>query len=446
MTLDILTTDEESPVVGKIQSKGIYHGLPVFPESLKGLSAIVTGANGISGHHMLRVLAESPERWTNVYSMSRRAPPTDRQWKTNVQHMPLDFLNSTPLELANAMKEQGVKADYVFFFSYIQSEPKDGGGIWSASEELVRVNTMMLSNFLEALKLSEIKPKRVMLQTGAKNYGLHLGPAMTPQREEDPRVLLEPNFYYTQEDVLFKYCKETSASWNVVMPNFILGAVREAAMNIMYPLGVFGAIQAYLGRPLVYPGELASYMMPLDMSSATLNSYLEEWAVLSPKAANQAFNACDNSAFSWAAFWPMFASWYGVSYEVPDDEKAEYLSIPSSYEPPPRGFGPRAMIRMKYTLSQWATDPEVQEAWKALSQKHNLQSNPFNCEKDIHRIFSLADGALLLAWPIQFSRTKGHKLGWFGAVDSIESMKKILGEFVELQMLPPLPEQPSLKI
>ncbi|EGE01678.1 NAD dependent epimerase/dehydratase [Trichophyton equinum CBS 127.97] len=432
--------DEELNAVGKVQSKGIYHGLPVFPESLKGLSAIITGANGISGHHMLRVLAESPERWTNIYSMSKRPPLVHTKWKTNVQHMSLDFLNSTPVELAMAMKENGVKADYIFFFSYIQSEPEDGGGIWSAAEELVRVNTAMLSNFLDAVKLAGITPKRVMLQTGAKNYGIHLGPTMTPQREGDPRVLLEPNFYYTQEDTLFRYCEETGASWNVVMPSFVLGAVKEAAMNMMYPLGIFGAIQAHLGRPLVYPGELASYMMPLDLSSAMLNGYLEEWAVLTPKAANHAFNACDNSAFTWAAFWPTFASWYNLPYQIPDDEKSQYISIPTQYEPPPRGFGPRGTIRLKYALSHWATDPEVQEAWKELSQKYNLQTNPFQSAKDIHRLFSFTDSALLMAWPLQFSRTKCHKLGWFGAVDTIESMRQIIHEFVGLRMLPPLPD------
>ena len=37
------------------------------------------------------------------------------------------------------------------------------------------------------------------------------------------------------------------------------------------------------------------------------------------------------------------------------------------------------------------------------------------------------------------SRTKCHKLGWFGAVDTFESMRQILDEFVGLRMLPPLP-------
>jgi len=50
----------------QVQSKGIYHGLPVFPSKHKGLTAIVTGANGISGWYMVKVLAQSPERWTKI--------------------------------------------------------------------------------------------------------------------------------------------------------------------------------------------------------------------------------------------------------------------------------------------------------------------------------------------------------------------------------------------
>lgn len=36
-----------------VHSNGIYHGLPVFPDTLQGLTAIVTGANGISGTYMV---------------------------------------------------------------------------------------------------------------------------------------------------------------------------------------------------------------------------------------------------------------------------------------------------------------------------------------------------------------------------------------------------------
>ena len=70
-----------------------------------------------------------------------------------------------------------------------------------------------------------------MLQTGAKNYGVHLGPSRVPQEESDPRVELEPNFYYAQEDALLEWGARHSVGWTVAMPSFILGAVPDAAMN-----------------------------------------------------------------------------------------------------------------------------------------------------------------------------------------------------------------------
>ena len=37
-----------------VHSNGIYHGLPDLSYAPKGMTAIVTGANGISGAHMVR--------------------------------------------------------------------------------------------------------------------------------------------------------------------------------------------------------------------------------------------------------------------------------------------------------------------------------------------------------------------------------------------------------
>lgn len=39
--------------VQQIYSKGIYHGLPVLSDDAVGLTAIVVGANGMSGDHMV---------------------------------------------------------------------------------------------------------------------------------------------------------------------------------------------------------------------------------------------------------------------------------------------------------------------------------------------------------------------------------------------------------
>lgn len=40
-----------------------------------------------------------------------------------------------------------------------------------------------------------------------------------------------------------------------------------------------------------------------------LNAYLMEWVVLTDAARNEAFNACDSSAFTWGKLWPKLAGW-----------------------------------------------------------------------------------------------------------------------------------------
>lgn len=89
-----------------VQSKGIYHGLPVFPPDIANLSAIVVGASGISGHHMLQVLAEAPNRWSKVYALSRRLPACQAD---NIEHVSVDLLKA-PKEIAQILRAVGVKA------------------------------------------------------------------------------------------------------------------------------------------------------------------------------------------------------------------------------------------------------------------------------------------------------------------------------------------------
>jgi hypothetical protein len=89
-----------------VYSKDIFYNLPTFPEhDGKKYSAVVTGANGITGAHMIRVLSEAPERWDTIYALSRRAPSVPAP--PHVKYLAIDFLNS-PEEIAKQMKEQGV--------------------------------------------------------------------------------------------------------------------------------------------------------------------------------------------------------------------------------------------------------------------------------------------------------------------------------------------------
>lgn len=165
----------------------------------------------------------------------------------------------------------------------------------------------ILQTFLSALDIASIQPNRILLQTGLKNYGVHLGPVTVPCTESDPRVLLKdaqdrisPNFYYRQEDILFDYCKShPHTSYNVTMPSWILGAVKASDMTTFYPLAVYAAVQRKLGRKLEFPGDTNGWEKIMPMSSASLNSWFHEWLVLEDGAKNERFNIVDDSEFTW---------------------------------------------------------------------------------------------------------------------------------------------------
>ena len=72
----------------------------------------------------MRVLLESPKRWTKVYALGRDPPPppmmallTEDQ-RSRVQHVAVDFLNDS-WDIAKAMQDAAVEASYVFFYSYL---------------------------------------------------------------------------------------------------------------------------------------------------------------------------------------------------------------------------------------------------------------------------------------------------------------------------------------
>ena len=92
-----------------VHSDGIYHGLPVYPKELQGCTAIITGANGISGWYMLRVLAKNPARWAKIYCLSRRPPAIPEGLPRNATHIACDFLQS-PEEIRKVLVENNVKA------------------------------------------------------------------------------------------------------------------------------------------------------------------------------------------------------------------------------------------------------------------------------------------------------------------------------------------------
>ena len=104
-----------------VRSEGIFHALPTYPDDAahQNLTAIVTGANGISGYHMVKVLAAAPTRWSKIYCLSRRPPPdyffTELgDGAQRVSHVEADFLGS-PTKLAEQLR---AKIDKVYVLTH----------------------------------------------------------------------------------------------------------------------------------------------------------------------------------------------------------------------------------------------------------------------------------------------------------------------------------------
>ncbi|KAL1890770.1 hypothetical protein Sste5346_008095 [Sporothrix stenoceras] len=429
------------PSTQVVRNDGPFRGLPTYGDDVKDLTAIITGANGMSGYHMVRVLAAAPQRWKKIYCLSRRPPPSNffedlGEGAKLIEHIPVDFL-SDPEKIAESLKGRVNKVDYVFFFSYMQ--PKQQGGtlnMWSDAEALAKINGDLIRNFLGGLKGASLTPKRFLLQTGAKHYGFHIGPATNPSFESDPRIDVEANFYYPQEDALSAYCRETGATWNVVRPSYIIGAVRDSALNHMVGLAIYGAVQAHRGLPLAFPGDYAAWDREYCQSTALLNAYLEEWAALTDAAANEAFNVQDGTNFTWGRFWPYLARWFGTTWTPPETDESKYSVVKSRYPDPPRGYGPQGVTRTTFSLLEWSGQPEVKAAWAELSKKHDLALDPFT-EVNRPQIFSMTDSAVIGGWALSLSMRKARDLGFHATADSFETAFNTIRDLARLKVVPP---------
>jgi hypothetical protein len=254
--------------------------------------------------------------------------------------------------------------------------------------------------------------------------------------ESDERHGIQGNFYFPQEDLLADFCKQRNCDWVVTRPCFILGAVESAAMNILWPLSIYAAVQAHLGLPLEFPADVAAWDAVKQQSSSTLIAYHAEWALLTPEAGNQALNQCDDSIFSWGKFWPTLANWYGTTADRPKDDANAYSTITMPFHIPPRGFGGPGVIKASFSFLEWSKKPEVLAAWEELNTKHGLKYSPFG-DKAVDT-FGLIDGEILGGWQRVLSMDKNHKLGWHGSVDTKDAIRQVLGEMAGLKMIPPL--------
>lgn len=286
----------------------------------------------------------------------------------------------------------------------------------------------MLENFLAALEITgAVKDlKRVVLVTGAKQYGVHLGEVKTPMVETDPWLKSQPwppNFYYRQQEGLHNFCeKNKHVSWVVTYPNDVIGFAKGNFMNLASSLGLYAAVSKELGRDLIFPGNEVFYKKFDCYTDSKLHAEFCEWAALEPKVANQAFNVHNGDVESWASLWPRVAKRFGMKVKPDQFASAvdEGLSrrVKLTDNPPIsvladeiglKGKVAPSELANRITLAKWSKLEEVEKAWYKLAEREGLQKDAL--EK---ATWEFLDFVLGRSYDIVISMSKAREYGWTG--------------------------------
>ncbi|KAF1950283.1 NAD dependent epimerase/dehydratase family protein [Byssothecium circinans] len=392
-------------------------------------SAIVTGATGILGREIVFELSRSPQKWPTVHALSRSKK---ENYPSSVVHNHIDLTTSAS-DMAKDL--QNVRGEYIFFAAYLAQDTEQKA--WD-------VNGAMLTNFLDALvQTGAIKDvKRIILVTGAKQYGVHLGVPKNPMLEddewlEDPQW--PPNFYYNQQHTLHKFCAQHAKEWVVTYPNDVIGFAEGNFMNLSLALALYAVVTKELGQDLVFPGSPAFYAKFDCFTESKLHAQFCAWAALEPRAANQAFNVVNGDMESWQNLWPKVAKYFGLGIK-PDQfssstiEKENSSEAPLQDPPPISAFAAKcglqghpitrtSKLEQQIDLVKWSQRDDVKRAWKKVAEREGLREEVFD-----KATWGFLGFVLGRAFDLVISMSKARRAGWTGYRDTWESLEGVFGE------------------
>ncbi|KAI8369615.1 NAD(P)-binding protein [Radiomyces spectabilis] len=368
-----------------------------------GKTAIVFGANGISGTALIeRLTSASKEEWSQIVAVSRRPPQIDHE-DQRVRFVSCDLLNGTIPEMAKSLVEAGAgNAQHAFFYAYImKQDPKEES----------KINTELLHRALQLCENACPGLQTFMLQTGMKGP-----PAMSslPFREDAPRPEGE-NFYYPQEDLVKQFSKEHNWRWIITRPNIIAGVSRGNYMNMAVSLGIYAVLQKELGREFKFPGNKFAWQNIVDQSAAVNNADFQIWASTNPKAADNIFNITNGDKITISELWHKIADYFGL--KVPKDE--------DQFKKCDKKEGRCAEFSLKDYMY------ENEDNWKKLAQKYNLDPKAIE-----YCTWDFVDQTFERTWPDDSTIEKARSLGWDKKLDSAKEFYNAFDKMKQLNMLP----------
>jgi nucleoside-diphosphate-sugar epimerase len=260
--------------------------------------ALIAGSTGIVGGNLAALLVE--QGWT-VYGLARRPSSAG-----GVIPLAADLRDRSALIAALASAEPA----HVFYCTWLRQRTE---------AENVTVNGEMIENVFAALRGKGVQ--HVALVTGTKHY---LGPfeayaqsaVETPFRENSPR-LPGLNFYYTEEDVVFRQAAARGFAWTVHRPHSIIGFAHGNAMNMGQTLAVYASLCSEKGEPFIFPGSREQWNALTDVTDARILAQQLSWAATTPAAHGRAYNISNGDIFRWRWLWPQIAAFFGVEWQGP---------------------------------------------------------------------------------------------------------------------------------
>ena len=347
--------------------------------------AVVVGALGVIGRYIVEKLAALPD-W-EVVGLSRRRG----QDRARVRYLSVDLLDAVQSE---AVLSPLSDATHVFYVAF-QASP----GAAADYAKNIAANRDMLVN--SVTRVSHLSPalERVVLVTGTKYYGSHLGPFRTPAKESDPRHA-GPNYYFDQIDWLASFRRGKRWSWTELRPQTLCGFAPGTAMSIIPVIAVYAAISRELGRPLAFPGAAWRSIYQVTESAHFAEAAL--WAATEPRCANQAYNITNGDYFRWCNVWPRIAE----VFEMAADE-------------------PRR-ISLVETMADKAP------LWETMVKKHRLQ--PYRFEELV--AWPFGDYVFSCDWDVMSDLTKSRLHGFQRVVDSEAMFVRLLRRFREERIVP----------
>ena len=349
--------------------------------------AVVVGALGVIGRYIVARLIEQGE-WSVVGLSRRSAEPAPRY-----RHIAVDLLDAEETaEKLGRLRD----ATHVFYAAF-----QPAAGAAAGYGENVAPNRAMLVNAVTAIERAAPRLTRVVLVTGTKYYGSHLGPYRTPAREGDPRHA-GPNYYFDQIDWLAAFQRGKSWDFVELRPQTLCGFAPGTPVSLAPAIAVYAAISKELGRPLHFPGKPGAFVAIYQVTASEHFANAALWAATEPRCGREAFNITNGDYFRWQNLWPKLAA----AFDMAEGE-----------------------VRTTRLAADMADKALL---WRAMTEKHGLK--PFAYDDLV--AWPFADYVFGCDWDVMSDVSKSRRFGFHDVVDSEAMFVSLMRRFRAERIVP----------